>query len=168
MRSPIHKRLLTLDLEIRSVIVKDIIKYYLCISNGTRREGKKKESSNGDGNWRGGERRGVPAAIIRVNYRAVSPFGELLNPSVSRLRSLDRSSLNPVANLYHDWVPYRRTSTSVSIETAGRMEFARRSGAKVSTTTTTISKYTADIPNRLESGGTRYFRLVPVHISQTC
>jgi len=137
-------------------MVKDIIKYYLYIFEGNekgRKENEKEriETEIGEGD----ERRGVPAAIIRVNYRAVSPFGELLIPSVGRLRSLDRSSLNPVANLYHDWAPYRRTSTSEGIETAGRMEFARRSGARVPTsTTTTVSKYTADIPNGLKSGGT--------------
>lgn len=144
------------------VTVKDIIKYCLRIfrenEKGTEEKENERmrteigEAKRGD---EGSGRRGVPAAIIRVNYRAVSPFGELLIPSVARLRSLDRSSLNPVANLYHDRAPYRRTSTSESIETAGPMEFARRSGAKVSTTTTTIvSKYTTDIPNRLESGGT--------------
>lgn len=72
------------------------------------------------GETSGDGRRGVPTAIIRVNYRAVSPFGELLIPTVGQLRSLERSSLNPVANLYHDRAPYRRTNTSESIETAER------------------------------------------------
>lgn len=72
-------------------------------------------------------RRGVPATIIRVNYRAVSPFGKLLTLSLGQARSLDRSrSLNPVANLYRDWTSYRRASTSAGMETARRMEFARR------------------------------------------
>lgn len=78
------------------------------------KKGEKKEKERMEteiGEARGSGRRGVPAAIIRVNYRAVSPFGELLIPTVGRLRSLDRSSLNPVANLYHDRTPYRRTST---------------------------------------------------------
>ena len=50
MGSLIHKRLLTLDLETRSVIVKDIIK---CIFVYFEWNEKEKESSNGDGNWRG-------------------------------------------------------------------------------------------------------------------
>lgn len=83
-----------------------------------KRKGRTGETEIGEASGDG--RRGVPAAIIRVNYRAVSPFGELLIPTVGRLRSLDRSSLNPVANLYHDRAPYRRTSTSESIETASR------------------------------------------------
>lgn len=123
-----------------------------------KRKGRKREREKMGmeiGETSGDGRRGVPVAIIRVNYRVVSPLGELLIPTAGQLRSLERSSLNPVANLYHDRAPYRCTSTSESIESGGAMEFARRSGAKVSTTTTTIvSKYTTDIPNRLESGGT--------------
>lgn len=75
----------------------------------------------------GSGRRGVPAAIIRVNYRAVSPFGELLTLSSGWARSLDRSSLNPVANLYHDWTSYRRAS--MSVERGG--ETARDDGIHV-------------------------------------
>jgi len=110
----------------------------------------------------GREHRSIAAAIIRLNYRAVSPFGELLTLSLGRARSLHRSPLNPVANLYHDWTSYRRTLPHVAREwkRQGDGEFAHRSAAKVSTTTTTTTtttvsllpfEYTADIPNRLGS-----------------
>lgn len=47
---------------------------------------KGEEKKGGERRWKlaegkgGRTHRGVPAAIIRVNYRAVSPFGELLIP----------------------------------------------------------------------------------------
>lgn len=143
-----------------------------------RERGRGRENGQKLARWRDG-RRGVPAAIIRVNYRAVSPFGELLTLSLGQARSLDRSrSLNPVANLYRDWTSYRRASTSARMETTRRMEFARCTGAKVSTTTTTTTMTVLGplpFPNTRpltgfeeEQHALHYFRLVPVHILRTC
>lgn len=61
--------------------LKDTVYTFLRDALRKRREGGGRMRERMNGNWRGegrrgrrSGRRGVPAAIIRVNYRAVSPF----------------------------------------------------------------------------------------------